>query len=109
MSIEHPALFGRVGNVAMAVRVLGMVVTAGATTLIVGLVLFTFPPDGLLTPNGPLILTFIIGLVIGEIVMHPLASAARAALHCFVLDEEQAAENGHDVCSAARRCGCVCP
>lgn len=99
MSIEHPALFAMVGRVAIAVRLLGMLVTAMATTWIVALSLYIFPPSGLLTPNGPLILTFIIGLVIGEIVMHPLTSAARAALHCFVLDEEQAAENGHDVCS----------
>jgi hypothetical protein len=98
MSIEHPAMFGLVGRVAMAVRVLGMLITAGATTLLVGLFLYVFPPDGLLTPNGPLVLTFIIGLVIGEIVMHPLASAARAALHCFILDEEQAAEKGEEVC-----------
>jgi hypothetical protein len=98
MSIEHPAMFGLVGNVAMAVRVLGMLITAGATTLLVGFFLYVFPPDGLLSPNGPLALTFIIGLVIGEIVMHPLASAARAALHCFILDEEQAAEKGEEVC-----------
>jgi len=98
MSIEHPALFAMVGRVAMAIRLLGMGVTALATTSLVGLSLYVFPPDGLLTPNGPLILTFILALVIGEIVMHPLTSAARAALHCFVLDEEQSFENGHEVC-----------
>lgn len=93
----------------MAVRVLGMLVTAGATTLLVGLSLYVFPPDGLSAPNGLLILTFIIVLVIGEIVMHPLASAARAALHCFILDEEQSAENGEEVCKTRPGGVVVCP
>lgn len=103
MSIEHPGIFGIVGRVVMAIRVLGMLVTAGATTFVVGLFLYIFPPDGLLAPTGPLILTFIVGVVIGDIVTHPLASASRAALHCFILDEERAAEKGEEACRTRPR------
>lgn len=94
MTIEHPGLFALVSNVAVAMEVLGMSIVAGGTLIIVSVALNWFPPEGLTSPTAPLVAAGIVGLVIGEITMHPLIVAARAGLHCFVLDEEQSKETG---------------
>merc|ERR1711862_326142 len=87
-----------VGRVAMAIRVFGMATCAAGTTFFVGLVLYLLPPAGLASPTPPLVLSGLVGLVIGGVMMHPLSSAARAALHCFILDEEQTSARGADMC-----------
>merc|ERR1712006_49125 len=87
-----------VGQVAMGIRVFCMAVCGAGTTFFVAVILYLLPPAGLTSPTAPLVLSCVVGLVVGEVMMHPLSSAARAALHCFILDEEQTSARGADMC-----------
>lgn len=92
--LTRPGLFVLVGRVACAIRFLGVAVVAASTTYIVGLIFVFFPPVGVTSANAPLVLAFLVAFFIGEVMMHPFAAAARAALHCFCLDEELARTRG---------------
>lgn len=93
MSCARPALFGLVNHVSLGLVIVGMLVVTSGTTLLTSLFLYMSPPAGLDSPRAPLIVAALAGLVVGEIVMHPVVAAARAALHCYILDEEQTEEH----------------
>uniref|UniRef100_A0A7S4WH54 Choline transporter-like protein n=1 Tax=Alexandrium monilatum TaxID=311494 RepID=A0A7S4WH54_9DINO len=92
----RPALFLLVGRVACAVRLLGTAVITAGTTYTVVLLLLWFPVDGLTSTRVPVIAAAIAGFAISQVMMHPLSTAARACLHCLVLDEDHNRSLGLD-------------
>mmetsp|Transcript_34218 Transcript_34218/g.72880 ORF Transcript_34218/g.72880 Transcript_34218/m.72880 type:complete len:668 (-) Transcript_34218:428-2431(-) len=89
MTALHPGLFAMVGNVAFTVRAIGVCCVMAGTMYAAMLALVWFPPSGLTYPTAPLVVTAIAAFVIGEVMMHPISATARAALHCYVIDEEE--------------------
>jgi len=104
-TVQHPMLFALVGRAAVGVRVLGMGFVSAGTTFIISLVLYMIPPTGLSSPTVPLVATALIGLAFGEVMLHPLSSAARACLHCFIMDEDHSKSMGssHNLQRAPRK------
>jgi len=94
MAVERPLLFALSGRVANFVRLLGVLIISGGTTGAVFGFLVWFRPSGLSSFAAPLVATAVAALVIAEVMTHPLTTAVRAMLHCFVLDERHAESLG---------------
>lgn len=94
MAALHPGMFAMVGNVACAVRVLGVASVVAGTLYIGIVVLVWFPPAGLAYPFAPLVVSAVAAFVVAEVMMHPISATARAALHCYVIDDEEAQSMG---------------
>merc|ERR1712048_524184 len=65
----------------------------GTTYAVLGLLIWC-PPGGLSSSTAPLIASAVAAFVVGQVMMHPISTAARACLHCFCLDDTQARELG---------------
>jgi len=89
-----PALFALVGRVALAVRLLGVLSVVAGTTYATGLLLAIWPPPGLHSAAMPLAFAAVVAFVVGEVMLHPFSAAARASLHCLVLDESRSCDMG---------------
>jgi len=94
MAALSPGMFGLVGNVACAVRVLGVLSVVAGTEYVGCIILWWFPPEGLAYPTAPLIVVGVAAFIVAEVMMHPISAAARAALHCYAIDEEEAQNSG---------------
>lgn len=94
LSVLRPGLFLLVGRVACSVKLIGTLLIVACTTFAVGLLLSVWPPDGLHAATVPLTITAVAAFVVGGVMMHPFSAAARAALHCYCLEEEQANSQG---------------
>jgi hypothetical protein len=94
ISVMRPGLFAMVGRVAAAIRLLGIAFVIAATVSVTGTILLWFPPAGLQAPAVPMLVAALSAIVVGEVMMHPFTAAARACLHCYCLDAEQARVNG---------------
>mmetsp|Transcript_57676 Transcript_57676/g.100981 ORF Transcript_57676/g.100981 Transcript_57676/m.100981 type:complete len:635 (-) Transcript_57676:103-2007(-) len=97
LAVTRPGLFILVGRVACLIRLLGMAVITISSTYVVGLSLLWWPPEGIANVTAPLVAAALAALVIGEVMMHPVSAATRAALHCFCLDEDHARAIGLSV------------
>lgn len=97
LAVTRPALFLLVSRVACIVRLMGMAVITISATYAVGFSLLWWPPEGISQVTAPLVVSAIAALVIGEVMMHPVSAATRAALHCFCLDEDHARAIGLSV------------
>lgn len=99
LAASRADLFAIVANVAFALELAGPLIVAFGTSSIVFLVLLWIPPKGLTGPSAPVVVAFLVGLFIGEVMVHPVATACRAAVHCFALDEEQTEEQTGTKCT----------
>lgn len=88
LTIEKPALFALVGRVAGVIRCMGVVLVVAISSFwtICGLIVYRPPVTGL---TVPMVVAAVGSFLVGEVMMHPFTAAARAALHCLVLDEER--------------------
>merc|ERR1719401_587431 len=68
------------------VKVLGVALITIAGTVVVRLSLGWWKPDGLQSFTAPVVVAAFCCFFFGEIMMHPFAAAARATLHCYILD-----------------------
>jgi len=94
MAVKKPGLFAVSGSVSRVIQFLGLVVVTVGTALVTFFALELFPPAGLTSLDAPLVASALIGLLVAEVMMHPFSTAARASLHCVVMDEESAASEG---------------
>jgi hypothetical protein len=95
MAVRKPGLFTIVGRVACMVKVLGVTLITILGAYSVRLALQWWKPEALQSFGPPVVAAAVFCLFIGEIMMHPFSAAARACLHCYVLDQ---ARSVGDVC-----------
>lgn len=88
-TVQHPVLFAVVGRAALGIRILGMAFVSAGSTLVAALVLKISAPPGLNSPIAPLIFAALIGIALGEVMLHPLSASSRAVLHCYIIDEDR--------------------
>jgi hypothetical protein len=96
MAVLKPALFTLVGRVARAVQLVGILVVTSISTYSCVVILWLWSPVDLINRVPVYVAAALFSLTIGEVMMHPFTSAARAVLHCYCLDE---ASNVHPMCT----------
>jgi hypothetical protein len=89
LTLEKPALFALEGRVASVVRSFGVVLVVGTSAFYAICALIVSRPPGLTSLTVPMVLAAVGSFLVGEVMMHPFTAAARAMLHCLVLDEER--------------------
>jgi len=123
VSVAHPGTTALVGRVARSVRVLGVVFIVSLTCLAFSLLLMFFPPKGVTAAAPPVVAAGVVAFAIAEVMMHPFATVARAARHCYcIVPRERTcasqhrpplsvlrlADTDHAADGQGHRCCCCC-